>query len=229
MPSVLLAIAAPLAGLAYLLHVRHLKRNERRLATLLETRTADLLERSAQLEVANTALEEMATADPVTGLANRRRFDVFFQQEWQRARRTHQPLSLLVIDIDYFKDFNDRYGHQRGDECIQEVAGVLRAAAHRPADLACRYGGEEFTVVLAETDAAGALAVAEAIRTAVASLRIPNEAAPLGIITVSIGAGTRTGDEYSRAAELIAACDRALYEAKDAGRNRTTSALSVEA
>jgi diguanylate cyclase (GGDEF)-like protein len=134
-----------------------------------------------------------------------------------------------MVDIDHFKTFNDRYGHPRGDECIREVASVLRAAGHRPADLACRYGGEEFTLVLAETDAAGAFAVAESIRHAVEGLQIPNEGAPLGIITVSIGVGTRSGEEYSRAAELIAACDRALYEAKNAGRNRTATATAVEA
>lgn len=223
------SLAVPAAGVAYLLHVRHLKSHERRLTELLERRTAELLEQRAQLEVANSALEEMATVDPVTGLANRRRFDVFFQQEWQRSRRTHQPLSLLMIDIDHFKAFNDQYGHQRGDECIQEVASVLRAAAHRPADLACRYGGEEFTVVLAETGPTGSFAVAEAIRKAVEGLQIRNDAAPLGIVTVSIGVGTRTGEEYGRAADLIAACDRALYEAKNAGRNRTTPVLQVEA
>ena len=225
----LLTLAGPLVGIAYLLHVRRLKQNERNLTELLEHRTAELLERSAQLEVANSALEVMATVDPVTGLANRRRFDVFFQQEWQRSRRSHQPLSLLMIDIDHFKAFNDRYGHQRGDECIQEVAGVLRAAAHRPADLACRYGGEEFSVVLAETGATGAFAVAETIRRAVEALQLPNPDAALGIITVSIGVGTRTGEEYGRAAELITACDRALYEAKSSGRNRTSPALQVEA
>jgi diguanylate cyclase (GGDEF)-like protein len=225
----LLTIAGSVVGLAYCLHVRRLKRSERRLNDLLEHRTAELLERSAQLEVANTALEEMATVDPVTGLANRRRFDVFFQQEWQRSRRTQQPLSLLMLDIDHFKAFNDRYGHQRGDECIQQVASVLRAAAHRPADLACRYGGEEFTVVLAETGATGAFSVAEAIRVTVEGLQIPNEGAPLGIITVSIGVGTRSGEEYERAADLMAACDRALYDAKHAGRNRTSPALHVGA
>ena len=227
--KVLLTIAAPVIGLTYLLHVRHLKSRQRRLAELLQARTAELLERSAQLEVANTVLEELATIDSITGLCNRRRFDVFIQQEWQRSRRTHQPLSLLMIDIDHFKIFNDRYGHQRGDECIQEVASVLRAAAHRPADLACRYGGEEFTLVLAETDSSGAFAVAESVRRAVEGLGIPNDGAPLGIITVSIGVATRTGEEYSRAAELIAACDRALYEAKNSGRNRTATAAAVEA
>ena len=225
----LLTLAAPIVGVAYLLRVRHLKRTERSLSELLKVRTAELLERTAQLGVANTALEEMATVDPVTGLANRRRFDVFFQQEWQRSRRTHQPLSLLMIDIDHFKAFNDRYGHQRGDECLQEVAAVLRAAAHRPADLACRYGGEEFTVVLAETGATGAFAVAETVRTAIEGLQIRNDDAPLGVITVSIGVGTRSGEEYGRAADLITACDRALYEAKNAGRNRTCPALHVEA
>jgi diguanylate cyclase (GGDEF)-like protein len=225
----LLTIAGPVVGLAYCLHVRRLKRSERRLNDLLEHRTAELLERSAQLEVANTALEEMATVDPVTGLANRRRFDVFFQQEWQRSRRTQQPLSLLMLDIDHFKAFNDRYGHQRGDECIQQVASVLRAAAHRPADLACRYGGEEFTVVLAETGATGAYSVAETIRGTVEALQIPNEGAPLGLITVSIGVGTRSGEEYERAADLMSACDRALYDAKHAGRNRTSPALHVGA
>ncbi|HVL68100.1 MAG TPA: diguanylate cyclase [Vicinamibacterales bacterium] len=213
----------------YAWRVRQLERSERRLMRLVEERTAELRERTAQLEIANTALEELATVDPLTGLANRRRFDVFVQQEWQRAARHGLPLSLMLIDIDYFKRFNDRYGHPAGDECLRQVAAVLRAAANRVSDLTCRYGGEEFAVVLGGTDAQGARTVAEFIRHGVELIAIPHEDAPGSVVTVSIGVGTRTGDEYGRPAALIAACDRALYEAKNLGRNRTHVATPVEA
>ena len=224
-------MAGAVAGVAvmYASRVRRYQANERRLIELVEARTAELRERTAQLEVANTALEELATSDPTTGLANRRRFDVFIQQEWQRAARSREPLSLLLVDIDRFKRFNDRYGHPAGDECIREVASVLRAAGNRASDLACRYGGEEFAVVLANTDRTGAFRVAEFIRTGVEMLAIPHEDAPRRVVTVSVGIATSTGDEYTRAGELIAASDRALYEAKNLGRNRTCSDAPVGA
>lgn len=225
-------IAGALAAVAliYAVRVRQLQRNERRLTHLVEERTAELRERTAQLEVANSALEELATVDSMTGLANRRRFDVFIQQEWARSVRTRLPLSLMLIDVDYFKKYNDRYGHPAGDECIRQVAAVLRAAANRVSDLTCRYGGEEFAVVLGVTDRAGALTVAENIRTAVEMLRIPHEDAPSGIVTVSVGVGTRQHDgEYGNPLALVASCDRALYEAKNLGRNRTCTDASVQA
>ena len=223
------AVALAALAVIYAIRVRQLERNERRLTRLVEERTAELRERTAQLEVANTALEELATVDSMTGLSNRRKFDVFLQQEWARAVRSKQPVSLMLIDIDHFKKFNDRYGHPTGDECIRQVAAVLRAAANRVSDLTCRYGGEEFAVVLGATDGAGALKVAEFIRGGVELLKIPHDDAPEGVVTVSVGVATRSGDEYSSPAALIAACDRVLYEAKNLGRNRTCADVMIRA
>lgn len=219
------AVAALAAvALAYSLRLRQLTRRELELSRLVDERTVELRERTAQLEIANAALEELATVDSMTGLANRRRFDVFIQQEGQRADRSRLPLSLLLADIDHFKMFNDRYGHPAGDECIRQVASVLRAAANRVTDLGCRYGGEEFAVILADTPAEGAFAVGEFMRRQVEGLGMPNADAPDGIVTVSIGVATRDGDRYRRVVDLIQACDRALYEAKSLGRNRTCAA-----
>jgi diguanylate cyclase (GGDEF)-like protein len=215
----LVGVALAVVAVLYAFRVRRLREHETRLRMLLEERTAELLELTKQFQVANAALQEMAVADPVTGLANRRRFDVFLQQEWQRSGRTRLPLSLLLIDIDHFKKFNDRYGHPAGDDCIRQVAGAVRAAAHRPTDLACRYGGEEFAVVLTDTPPAGALKVAESIRSEVARLRIRHAESPTGLVTVSIGIATRIGDNYPGMRELVAACDRALYQVKEDGRN----------
>lgn len=213
-------IIATLALLAvlYRIRARRLMRTELRLTRLVEERTVELRERTAQLEVANAALEELATVDSLTGLANRRRFDVFIQHEWQRAQRSHQPLSLLLVDADRFKLFNDRYGHLAGDESLRRIADVLRQATHRASDLAARYGGEEFAVVLANTDLPGAMTVAEGIRERVQSLGIPHADAPEGVVTVSAGVATRSAEQSVM--QWIGAADRALYEAKRAGRNR---------
>ena len=217
------------AGIAvlYAIRSRRLKALERRLARLVEERTAELLERTAQLQIANAALEQLATADPLTGLANRRRFDVFMQQEWQRSNRTGLPLSLLLVDIDQFKQFNDHHGHPAGDECIRQVAAVLRRAANRVSDLGCRYGGDEFAVVLVDTDRAGALTVAEGIRTAVERIQITHDRSPAGIVTVSVGVATRTAEGPASVNELISACDQALYRVKEQGRNRTQAAADA--
>ena len=198
---------------------RRLQRSEHQLRQLLEQRTAELSEQTAQLEIANSALEEMATIDPLTGIANRRRFDVFIQQEWLRAHRSREPLSLLLLDADYFKAFNDRYGHQAGDEALRQIASVLRIAVHRVTDLAARFGGEEFTIVLANTGEDGGARVAETIRAGVEALRIPHAGSPKGVVTVSLGVAT-ANDTHSGVSDLIGASDRALYEAKNRGRNR---------
>ena len=222
---VVLWILLACAGLAmiYVLLVRQVRRRERQLARLVDERTAELRERSAQLEMANAALEELAAVDPMTGLSNRRRFDVFLQQEWQRSNRSRLPLSLVMVDIDHFKQFNDLYGHLAGDECIRQVVGVIREAANRVSDLGCRYGGEEFAIILAETPAEGAFAVAEFIRKQVELLAIPHDRHPEKAVTVSAGIATKDGNRYPRVFDLIGACDKALYEAKNKGRNRTCS------
>lgn len=212
-------VVVALAAALYAFRARRLAADALRLKALLEARATELVELTEQLKVANTALAEMATADSITGLANRRRFDVFIHHEWQRSSRTGRPLSLMLVDIDHFKKFNDRYGHPAGDECIRQVAAVLRKAAHRVSDLCCRYGGEEFAVVLVETNAAGALAVAERVKEDVERLRIPHAHSLTGCVTVSIGVATRTGDNYSTVNELISACDEVLYQVKEDGRN----------
>jgi diguanylate cyclase (GGDEF)-like protein len=203
----------------YAVRARRLQRSQRRLKQLLEQRTAELSEQAAQLEIANFALEEMATIDALTGIANRRRFDVFIQQEWLRAHRSREPLSLLLLDADYFKAYNDRYGHQAGDEALRQIANVLRTHVHRATDLAARFGGEEFTIVLANTGGDGGARVAETIRAGVEALQIPHAASPLGVVTVSLGVAT-ANDTHASVSDLIGASDRALYEAKNRGRNR---------
>jgi diguanylate cyclase (GGDEF)-like protein/PAS domain S-box-containing protein len=163
-------------------------------------------------------LERLARTDPLTGLGNRRAFDEQLDKEVARAARSGEPLSLLLADVDHFKRYNDRYGHQLGDACLAKVARALEAVVRRPADLASRYGGEEFALVLPGTSAEGAKNIAERVRAAIRDLAIPHEAADdrshltisAGVVTV-IGAWTTT--------ELIALADRALYEAKAAGRD----------
>jgi two-component system, chemotaxis family, response regulator WspR len=221
MPLFWTAIACAIVAIIYSLRLHQVTGRQRELARLVSERTAELQERSAQLEIANAALEELAAIDPMTGLFNRRRFDVFLQQEWQRSNRSRLPLSLLMIDIDYFKQFNDLYGHPAGDECIRQVVSVIRSAAKRVTDLGCRYGGEEFAIILAETPAAGALSVAEFIRKQVELLAIPHDLHPGKVVTVSTGIATKDGDRYPKMTDLIDACDKALYEAKNDGRNRT--------
>ncbi|WP_092710872.1 MULTISPECIES: diguanylate cyclase [unclassified Janthinobacterium] len=167
-------------------------------------------------------LRSQTFADGLTGIANRRHFDVAIEKEMRRAMRTGSPLSLLMIDIDHFKDYNDHYGHQQGDDCLIRVAAELAAMLQRPTDLLARYGGEEFAAILPDTDAAQALRMAETIRQHAAGLRIPHAKTgnDLKHITVSIGIATQHPQQQPAVAALIGAADRALYLAKGAGRNR---------
>jgi diguanylate cyclase (GGDEF)-like protein/PAS domain S-box-containing protein len=167
-------------------------------------------------------LENLAIEDGLTGLANRRRFDERLQAEWARSVRDGNPLSLLMIDVDHFKKFNDQYGHPAGDACLQSVAGVLAEEARRPADLAARYGGEEFAVLLPNTDAAGCALIGERIRCALREAGIPHALnLPSGVVTASFGGAIcRPGTERSGPASLTEAADRALYAAKRGGRDR---------
>jgi diguanylate cyclase (GGDEF)-like protein len=205
----------------YAWRIQQLKATEKRLTRLVEERTAEVHERSEELKVANAMLAELATIDPLTNVANRRRFTTFLNQEWQRAQRTKSPLSLLLIDVDHFKAYNDSYGHQAGDDCLRKVGGVLNDTIQRAGDLAARYGGEEFVVILSDTNPAGALAIAETICGALETAAIPHAASPVSArVTVSIGVATAHPDQHSSPNDLIAACDRALYRAKESGRNR---------
>jgi diguanylate cyclase (GGDEF)-like protein len=169
-------------------------------------------------------LQRQSGQDFLTGLANRRRFDEVIQQEWGRARRDETSLAVLMIDVDYFKPYNDTYGHQVGDSCLQLVAKALGGVVHRPGDVAARYGGEEFVVILPKTDAAGAARVAEMMRAAVESLNIPHaNSRASDRVTISVGAAAVVPQEKGDPAALIAAADQALYRAKREGRNRVRS------
>jgi diguanylate cyclase (GGDEF)-like protein len=174
-----------------------------------------------ELATANETLRRLAVLDGLTGIPNYRRFQEVLEAEWRRALRDHLSTSVLMIDIDFFKDFNDAYGHQAGDECLKKVARVLTESANRPGDIVSRYGGEEFAVMLVGTDHEGARLVAERIRAAIRGLAIPHSGSPeWALVTVSVGVASLVPDESKKAEELVAAADRALYRAKRAGRNR---------
>ncbi|WP_219272347.1 diguanylate cyclase [Pseudomonas sp. Xaverov 83] len=175
---------------------------------------------------AEQVLSELAATDALTGLANRRTLDQRLRLEWDRAQRSAEPLTVLMIDVDHFKAFNDRHGHQGGDEALRAVAQVIEGNIRRPADLAARYGGEEFAVVLPHTDSQGALVIAEHIRSSVEHLpRVGGDTVP---ITVSIGLSTWTKNSRTTLEELLLNADQALYEAKHTGRNRVVDACALK-
>lgn len=180
-------------------------------------------------EAADKALRLAATTDALTGLANRRRFNEVLNTEFFRLKRSGAPLSLIILDVDYFKRFNDRYGHVQGDECLRAIGQAIKASVHRHPDLAARFGGEEFVVIAPETGANGALALAERIRHAVTRLEIPHEdntAAPH--VTASLGVATRYASELETPESLVELADQALYQAKHSGRNQTQIRLRQE-
>ncbi len=184
---------------------------------------------NAQLEESNRELQRLSSLDGLTGIANRRQFDKTLEQEWQRALRNCAELSLIMIDIDYFKLFNDTYGHQAGDDCLKNVALALARIVHRPSDLVARYGGEEFAVILPETDTEGTLRVAEKMREAVARLSVRHDASKVSDkVTLSIGVACMSPRGGDNPDMLLAAADDALYRAKHAGRNRVELATSCE-
>ncbi|MBL1209335.1 diguanylate cyclase domain-containing protein [Geminocystis sp. GBBB08] len=174
-----------------------------------------------QLQEGNRQLQLIANRDALTQVANRRCFDESLQKEWQRHLREQNPLSMIMIDIDYFKLYNDFYGHQKGDDCITEVAQCINFVVKRPSDLVARYGGEEFAVILPNTDLQGALIVAELIHNAINSLSIPHEKSPVSnCITLSMGIGCLIPNHQRQPENLICDADKALYLAKNQGRNR---------
>lgn len=191
---------------------------------LREKSEAGLLEARNELELINETLARLANQDGLTGLANRRHFDQSLSAEFSRAQREDSALGLVLLDVDFFKQYNDIYGHVAGDECLRKIGKVVAYSMRRPGDLAARYGGEEMVVLLPGTDLAGALAVAEGVRQAVQSLGIAHSGNPLGVVTVSIGVASLTPVHLkNEAVELVELADKALYKAKDAGRNQVCS------
>jgi diguanylate cyclase (GGDEF)-like protein/PAS domain S-box-containing protein len=190
-----------------------------RLAAVVET-----LRDMTDEKMAQVALEQLATRDGLTGLANRRCFDDTLHAEWARALRQRQPLSLLMVDVDNFKAYNDANGHLGGDECLKRIATAV-SSEMRANDLVARYGGEEFAVILPNQSLKGAASVAERIRTRVEQLQVPNRLAAVQHVTVSIGAATALAAPDNSASDLVAIADAALYRAKHMGRNRISLPL----
>ncbi|PZP29111.1 MAG: diguanylate cyclase [Roseateles depolymerans] len=210
-PSTIMVMGATLAGqLAKALHTA------RELAATLDQRVA---ERTEALQQANERLEALSTTDGLTGIANRRRFDDALASEWQRARRLRLPLTLVMVDVDHFKRFNDTYGHLAGDDCLRQLAQTLKRRMLRASDTTARYGGEEFALITG-LDQTSALELAELIRQDVESQAVPIEGGPDAHITISAGVATVFPDEEHAPQVLIAQADEALYRAKNSGRNR---------
>lgn len=176
-----------------------------------------------ELAAANVLLQSLAALDGLTGIANRRRFDEVLEMELGRAARTSKPMSLMMCDIDYFKTYNDNFGHVSGDFCIKRIAAVLTEELRRPGDFVARYGGEEFAVLLPDTDLPGALIVAEKCRAHVEGLGIARVGGEVGGVSISVGVCTVDPGEKYTSEQLIHAADNALYTAKRNGRNRVES------
>ncbi len=211
---VVVGVSALVLLLIWKISIYQLKARERKLTRLVEERTAKLAE-------ANRVLQDLANSDGLTMVGNRRRFESFLTDEWHRAVRFKTPISLLLLDIDHFKLYNDGYGHQTGDECLQVVAGAMRAVVKRPTDLVARFGGEEFAIVLGGTDAAGGRIIAEQVVHAIRSLSLPHRFSPTSsVLTVSVGIATMLPSLDDSQIGLVRDADRALYKAKADGRDR---------
>ena len=183
------------------------------------------------LEKLNRKLERQAMQDGLTGLANRRQLDISLGKEFSRALRHHESIAFVMIDVDYFKQYNDRYGHGAGDDCLRSLSKLIRSLAPgRPGDLTARYGGEELGILLPRTDCEGAHAVAERIRAAIEALALPHSGSPLGIVSVSAGVAAMVPQrDVDVESMLVSAADKALYLAKSGGRNRVGSADAAAA
>jgi diguanylate cyclase (GGDEF)-like protein len=191
-----------------------------------KARERELLEATRQLADLNAMLTRLSLIDGLTGVANRRNFDRGLDKEWRRAFRAKTEMSLIMIDVDYFKPYNDFYGHQGGDECLRVVAKILKESLRRPGDLLCRYGGEEFAVILPDTPLAGAAIVAENLRLAVEKAGVPHRhSRAAGHVTISLGVGCGKPHLGGEPVDLIKVADQALYESKSRGRNTVTTAL----
>lgn len=198
---------------------------ERRLALRALTREREhleerVIERTTALQLANEQLAHLSATDALTGLANRRCFDHALLNEFLRMQRCHHPLSLILLDVDHFKRFNDHYGHVSGDDCLRRIGIEINQIVRHPSDLAARYGGEEFAVLLPETDLTGAKALAERLRSHIEQIHIPHDLSSThAYVTISLGVTTVTGQDVPMAEDVIRLADQALYQAKQMGRN----------
>jgi len=193
------------------------------LAAALDDMAAKLAEREEELQIANQHLEELASLDGLSGLANRRGFDRELEREWRIAGEKRQPLALMMVDIDHFKLFNDRYGHVAGDTCLRAVGEMLSLVTLDEAVLVARYGGEEFALLLPGLDLERATAIADEARKAIEDLLINHSESPCGHVTVSIGIESAVPDGFQTSADLVEAADNALYAAKRHGRNNVVA------
>ncbi|SED17174.1 response regulator receiver modulated diguanylate cyclase [Pseudomonas mohnii] len=203
--------------------VARIRYHSRSYMTLLQRDAAYRALRVSQQQLLDTnmVLQRLMNSDGLTGLSNRRHFDEYIELEWRRSLREQSQMSLLMIDVDYFKTFNDTFGHLEGDEALRKVATAIRDASARPSDLPARYGGEEFALVLPNTSPGGARLVAEKLRMTVQALKIPHISPTEGSsLTISIGLSTITPTAGSNCRELISAADKGLYQAKNNGRNQ---------
>jgi diguanylate cyclase (GGDEF)-like protein len=198
--------------------------NEPRHCLVQITDVSMAVAREKQLREQALDLQSQTLLDGLTGVANRRRFDATFDDEFRRAKRNVSPLSLVMIDVDCFKSYNDNYGHQKGDECLIQIAGALTRVLGRPCDLLARYGGEEFMAILPDTNVDGAMKIAEMMRREVETLELEHAFSTVAkCVTISLGLVTQTPQHNATIAHMIGAADRALYKAKHSGRNRTVA------
>lgn len=217
------ALLTALRGLYHVLSEqnRDLAAANQRLEERVADRTRELARANKRLTEFNFRLEALSNTDGLLGIANRRYFDDRLATEWRRAIREQQTVSLLMIDVDHFKHYNDTYGHQAGDRCLQSITRAVLSAVRRPTDLLARYGGEELVALLPNTDLNGATVMAEEIRKAISDRHIEHAGSPVTAeVTVSIGVATVKPDQAAESAALVAASDKALYAAKIGGRNR---------
>ncbi|MEE3715649.1 diguanylate cyclase [Tumidithrix elongata RA019] len=208
----------------YAVQAEYLQKLEIEVAERTKELRQEIYERhraEASLQDANQKLQQLADLDGLTNVANRRRFDEYLLDEWDRAGRDRKPLSLIMCDVDYFKKYNDTYGHQGGDDCLRKVAQAMNQSAKRPADMVFRYGGEEFAVLLPSTDMDGAMTVANQIRDSVKALQIEHEASLVSkYISVSLGVASMVPIIDAAPTILVTIADQALYQAKNDGRDR---------
>lgn len=232
------ALGMRLAALLLLLWVGAMFSRRLRMELLEQTRLRDAIAvanqaleekvhlRTLELEAANRQLQTLSTTDGLTGIANRRSFDSAWESEWQRASRHGLPLALIMIDVDQFKAYNDHYGHQAGDACLQRLAQIFDAAVQRTGELAARYGGEEFILILPGLNGDEACALAEKIRAKVQALGLPHAMnIALGVVTISLGVASNTPQHDTSSHALIEAADGAMYRAKQQGRNQVQLAV----